>query len=242
VEQAIISFKPKMITAIHCETPSGTLNPIEELGRLKEKHGVPLLYVDAVASAGGAAVETDAWHVDLMLGGTQKALSVPPSMSIVAVSPGAWEIIETVDYPGYDALLPFKNAVENAYFPYTPYWQGLAALQAGARRLLDEGLPAVFARHETIAAFCRERLTAMGIALFPAPVAIPAPTVTAARVPDGISWEAFDHRLRERGLVVGGSYGPLSGKVFRLGHMGAQADMELMRRALDVLEEVYKTL
>jgi aspartate aminotransferase-like enzyme len=99
IEAAIAEFRPKMITAIHCETPSGTLNPLAELGRLKAQYGVPLLYVDAVASAAGAEVLTDAWQIDLMLGGTQKALSVPPSLSLVAVSPRAWEIIDEVDYP-----------------------------------------------------------------------------------------------------------------------------------------------
>jgi aspartate aminotransferase-like enzyme len=240
IEQAIVEFRPKMITAIHCETPSGTLNPLEELGRLKEKHGVPLLYVDAVASAGGAPVLTDAWKVDLMLGGSQKVLSAPPGVSVVAVSPRAWEIIETVDYPGYDALKPFRYAVERAYFPYTPYWHGLAALQAGARLLLDEGLEAVFARHEQVAAHARERLDALGIRLFPAPGAVQSPTVTAAYVPAGLTFAEFDRRLRERGLVVGGSYGPLTGKVFRLGHMGSQADLELVDRALDVIADSCK--
>lgn len=242
IEQAVIEFKPKMITAIHCETPSGTLNPIAELGRIKTKHNVPLLYVDAVASAGGAPVETDAWKVDLMLGGTQKALSVPPSMSIVAISERAWEIIDAVDYPGYDALKPFQHAVANAYFPYTPYWQGLAALQAGASRLLTEGLKTVFARHTENARYCRDCLSALGLKLFPAADAVPSPTVTAVYVPDGIEWAAFDSRLRERGLVVGGNYGPLAGKVFRLGHMGAQSDRALIDRTLEVIGTVCKSI
>lgn len=240
VEKAIAAFRPKMITAIHCETPSGTLNPLAELGRLKEKYGVPLLYVDAVASAGGAPVQTDAWQVDLMLGGSQKALSAPPSMSMVAISARAWEIIEQVDYPGYDALKPFKTAVENAYFPYTPYWQGLAALNMGARLLLDEGLENSFARHAAVAAFCRKRLGEMGLRLFPAADAIPAPTVTAVYVPEQLPWPEFDRRLRQHGLVVGGSYGPLAGKVFRLGHMGSQADQGLVEQALDIIASVCK--
>lgn len=120
VEWEIANFRPKMITAVHCETPSGTLNPIAELGALKAKHGVPLLYVDAVASAGGAPVLTDDWKVDLMLGGTQKAIAAPPSMSFVAISAQAWETIDQVDYAGYDALKPYKTAVQDAYFPYTP--------------------------------------------------------------------------------------------------------------------------
>lgn len=242
IDQAIIDFQPKMITAVHCETPSGTLNPIAELGRLKEKHGVPLLYVDAVASAGGAPVLTDEWRVDLVLGGTQKVLSVPPSMSIIAVSQQAWEIIEQVNYPGYDALLPFKTAPETAYFPYTPYWQGLAALYAGTQALLKEGVENSFNRHERVAAACRAGLRSIGLQLYPAPQAVPAPTVTAVKVPEGISWPDFDRRLRQHGLVTGGSYGPLAGKVFRLGHMGSQADEKLVRQALEILETVCKNL
>lgn len=236
VEQAIIAFRPKMITAVHCETPSGTLNPIAELGALKEKHGVPLLYVDAVASAGGAPVLTDEWRVDLMLGGSQKVLSAPPGMSMVAISQRAWEIIEQVDYPGYDALKPFRTALENAYFPYTPYWHGLAALHVGVQLLLGEGLENVFTRHARVAAFCREQLAGLGIRVYPAEGAIPSPTVTAAYVPEHLTWPEFDRRLREQGLVVGGSYGPLAGKVFRLGHMGSQADMGLVQQALRVIE------
>jgi aspartate aminotransferase-like enzyme len=242
IEQAIVEFQPKMITAVHCETPSGTLNPLAELGRLKEKHGVPLLYVDAVASAGGAPALTDAWRVDLMLGGTQKVLSVPPSLSIVAVSEKAWDIIEQVNYPGYDALLPFRMAPETAYFPYTPYWQGLAALYVGTQMLLKEGLENSFARHERAAAACRAGLRSIGLELYPAPQAIPSPTVTAVKVPEGLVWPEFDRRLRQHGLVAGGSYGPLAGKVFRLGHMGSQADENLVAQALDILRMVCQEL
>ncbi len=240
IEKAIVEFRPKMITAIHCETPSGTLNPLAELGRLKEKHGVPLLYVDAVASAGGAPVLTDEWHVDLMLGGSQKVLSVPPSKSMVAISPRAWEIIEQVNYPGYDALLPFKTAVDSAYFPYTPDWQGLAALNTGAELLLNEGLENSFTRHATVAENCRNRLAEMGLKIYPKPEAVSSPTVTAVYVPEPFTWPEFDSRLREQGLVTGGSYGPLAGKIFRLGHMGSQADPDLVEKALDIIETVTR--
>jgi aspartate aminotransferase-like enzyme len=240
IEQAIVEFRPKMITAVHCETPSGTLNPIDRLGQLKHKHNVPLLYVDAVASAGGTPVLADDWHVDLMLGGSQKALSVPPSMSIVCISEQAWEIIDRVNYPGYDALKPFRTAVADAYFPYTPYWQGLAALNVGAELLLKEGLENSFARHASVAAACRQGLVEIGLKLFPAPDAVPAPTVTAVAVPEGIPWPEFDRRLRQNGLVVGGSYGPLAGKVFRVGHMGSQARPELVERALTIIRAACK--
>jgi len=242
IEEAIIRFKPKMITAVHCETPSGTLNSMVELGQLKKYHKVPLLYVDAVASAGGTPVLADEWHIDLCLGGSQKCLSSLPDMAFLSVSKTAWGIIHQVDYAGYDALKPFQDAQTAHYFPYTPNWYGVAGLNAGAELILDEGLNNSYARHEAVAAYCRERVIKMGLSLFPASGATPSPTVTAIQVPDGLTWPELDAGLREHGLVVGGSYGPLAGKVFRFGHMGTQADMELVKTALDVLENVVERL
>ena len=238
IEQEIIAFQPKMITAVHCETPSGTLNPLDGLGRLKREYNVPLFYVDAVASAGGTPVLTDEWGIDLCLGASQKALSAPPLAAFLTISPRAWEIATQVNYTGYDALLPFREAQKNFYFPYTPNWHGLASLNAAANLILDEDLELVYQRHEQVAAYCRQRIVQMGLRLFPVPQAVPAPTVTAVYVPEGMSWEDFDSRLRAHGLAVGGSYGPLAGKIFRIGHMGSQADMELVRQALDVIETV----
>ena len=241
-ERAISEFKPKMITVVHCETPSGTLNPIDGLGRLKKKHGVPLLYVDAVSSIGGAPVLPDDWHIDLCLGGAQKCLSALPDTCFLCVSDRAWEVVDEVNYVGYDAIKPFRTAVADHYFPYTPNWQGTAGLNAGAEAVLKEGLENCFKRHSDVAALCREGLRALGYALFPAPDAVCSPTVTAVNLPAGIAWQEFDGRLRRSGLVVGGSYGERAGHVFRLGHMGTQADMGLVRQALDVLEKEIKHL
>lgn len=238
IEEAITEFRPKMITMVHCETPSGTLNPIEKLGELKRAHRVPLLYVDMVASLGGAPVLTDEWGIDLALGGTQKCLSTPPDLALVAISPAAWEVIEQIGYVGYDALLPFRSAQEKFYFPYTPYWHGVAALHTASTILLKEGLAASFQRHANAATFCRSGIKAMGLELFPGLNAAPSPTVTAVKVPPGKSWKELDWRLRQGGLVVGGSYGPLEGKVFRLGHMGTQADIGLVAQALEVIRKM----
>lgn len=242
IEKTIVEYNPKMITAIHCETPSGTLNPLQVLGELKNKHDVPLLYVDMVASLGGVLVETDAWNIDLALGGSQKVFSAPADMSFLSISQTAWNIIESIGYSGYDALLPFRTAQQDFYFPYTPHWHGVAAMHASSTALIKEGLTQVFSRHEQVSRFCRLQLQKIGYTLFSAEDAIPSPTVTAVNLPDSITWEQFDSALREQGLVVGGSYGPLKGKVFRLGHMGSQADMILMERALSVLAKVFHAL
>lgn len=239
VKDAIREHHPVLMTAVHCETPSGTLNPLEELGALKKDMGVPFLVVDAVASAGGAPVHADAWNADCVLGGSQKCLSCPPDMSFMSVSAAAWERVREVNYTGYDAVKPFDNAIEDAMrFPYTPNWWGVAALDASLSALEEEGLENVFARHEAVARACREGVQKLGLKLWPAEGAVSSPTVTAVRMPEGYAWTAWRAALAERGLHVGGSLGPLAGRVFRMGHMGTQADMEAMQNALAVMEDV----
>ena len=242
IKKSVDTFKPKMITVVHCETPSGTLNPLAELGHVKKELGVPLLYVDAVSSIGGAPVLTDEWNIDLCLGGSQKCLSSLADMAFLAVSDAAWEIIDQVDFVGYAALKPFRTAQTEHYFPYTPSWHGVAGLNAGAEVILNEGLFKSFSRHAENAQYCRNQIKKMGLALFPSSDAIPAPTVTAVNVPQGISWQEFDAKLRREGLVVAGSYGPLTDKVFRLGHMGTQADKDLVAQALDVIKKVLSNI
>jgi aspartate aminotransferase-like enzyme len=237
VREAARRFRPRLITAVHCETPSGVLNPLAEVGAICREVDA-LYYVDFVASAGGVAVDVDACHIDLGLAGSQKVLSLMPDLSMVSVSERAWAAAAETRYVGYDALAPWRTARADRYFPYTHNWHALAGLQVGLRLLLDEGLQAVYARHAEVAAYCRERLRGMGVRLFPVSDAISSPTVTAAYVPDGWTWEALDKALRAEGMVVGGNYGKLAGKVFRIGHMGSQAEKALVARGMDVLAGV----
>lgn len=240
VAQAIQRFKPKMVTMVHCETPSGTLNPVEAVGRLIEKYDVPLFYVDAVASAGGVPLHVSDWNIDLCLVGTQKCLSAPPNWGILSVSPHAWEMIREVNYQGYDALAPFEKAVANKWFPYTPNWHALAMLNTACDRVLNIGLAKVFEFHAETAAYCRERIGKMGLRLFPQKAVFCSPTVTTVSLPERIAWPQLDRLLRQHGMAVGGSLEPLAGKIFRIGHMGSQADHRLVQQGMDILESVLR--
>ncbi len=238
LEQTVSEFKPKMITAVHCETPSGTLNPLAGIARIKKEHAIPLFCVDTVASAGGMPVDADMHLIDLCLNGSQKCLSAPPDMTFVAISDPAWEIIDAVNYAGYDAFKPFRHAKKNFYFPNTMYWHGLAGLSTAAGLILEEGLEAVYDRHVQAQSYCFDRLKKMGLDLFPVAAAVKSPSVTAVKIPHGMTWEALDKRCRERGLAIAGSYGQLAGKVFRIGHMGSQADLKMLEQGLNILESV----
>lgn len=237
VRAAALRFRPKLITAVHCETPSGTLNPLDELGRISREVDA-LFYVDFVASGGGAPVDVDRCAIDLGLLGSQKVLSLPPDLSMVSVSERAWHAVAGVGYAGYDALAPWKDGPAQRYLPYTHNWSAVAALDVALDLLLDEGLEQAYARHAIVAERCRRRLEGMGIRLYPAHEAYNSPTVTAAYVPDGWTWPALDRALRAHGMAVGGNYGELAGKIFRIGHMGSQADLALIERGMDVLAQV----
>jgi aspartate aminotransferase-like enzyme len=237
VRNAARRFRPRLVTAVHCETPSGVLNPLREVGEICREVGA-LFYVDFVASGGGVPVDVDASHIDLGLLGSQKVLSLLPDLSMVTVSQGAWDAVKKVNYAGYDALKPWRTGWQDRYLPYTHNWHALASLRVALDMLLDETLDKTYKRHIEVAAYCRQRIRAMGVRLFPANEAFSSPTVTAAYVPVDWTWERLNSALRSHGMAVGGNYGPLTGKVFRIGHMGSQADMALVNQGMDVLAEV----
>lgn len=240
VWEAARRFRPRLVTAVHCETPSGVLNPLKDVGAICREVDA-LYYVDFVASAGGVPVAVDACNIDLGLAGSQKAFSLMPDLAMVSVSERAWAAVEETAYVGYDALKPWRTALGDRYLPYTHNWHAMAGLQVSLEMLQHEGLEEVYTRHADVAAYCRQRLAAMGIRLFPVDEDFSSPTVTAAYVPDNWTWGELDVALRMNDMVVGGNYGELAGKVFRIGHMGSQATLSLVRRGMDVLERVLKT-
>lgn len=240
IHDCVCRVKPTLLTAVHCETPSGLLNPLQGLSEIKTLCQVPLFYTDVVSSVGGTPVEADAYKIDRALGGSQKCLSAPPSACFVSVSETAWQKIEEVGYQGYDALLPFKTIYQDGRCPYTPSWHGIAALHAACEAIFAEGMETVFARHREVARACQKGLTDLGLSLWPESLNDSSPTVTAAKIPAPYSGKEWLASLRSRGLWAAGSFGPMADTVFRLGHMGAQARMDLLLAALDVIETVIK--
>ncbi|KAG0363898.1 hypothetical protein BG005_003718 [Podila minutissima] len=243
----IEEWKPDLVTMVHCDTPTGALNSeaVKHVGEACSK-GDAVFYVDVVSSAGAVPVDVSGWHIDIGLLGSQKAFSCEPSLSIITVSAKAWKQIEKVGYTGYDAILPFKNVKETGVFPYTPLWSGLDALNVqlkttfGAKNQL---VRQVYDRHEEVAQYCRERIQNMGLTLWwnNEHASLSSASVTAVRVPANTTWEALDQKLRKEGVVFGGSYGQTTNALFRVGHMGSQADLETVKYAMDVLEKIVSS-
>lgn len=233
-------FRPNVITAVHCETPSGTLLPppcLAEIGKIAHEVGA-LFVVDFVSSAGGVPLDVDAFGIDIGLLGSQKVLSLPPCLSVSSVSKRAWEIINDVNYQGYESYIGWKNVPSSHYMPYTHDWNAMKALNISLNMIMNEGLDSVIKRHNEAAKLCRDLGREIGLRLFPKSECYSSPTVTAFYVPEKFSWPEFDGALREKGLAVGGNYGKLAGKVFRVGHMGSQADCDLVRGGMNIIREV----
>jgi len=235
-----------ILAAVHCETPSGTMNPIGEICGIARDHGV-LTIVDSVSGLGAESYSPEAWSIDVAVAGPQKCLGGVPGLSLVAVSQRAWEAMEAVDQPlrwSYLSLLDWKTTwIENGRFPYTPSVADIHALESTLELALQEGIEAMANRHQVVAAATRAAVEALGLALWPVRTEIAAPGCTAVAVPEGTTAEAIIETMRSRyGVMISGGYGELMGKVFRLGHMGMSAHPTAALAQIGVLERTLLDL
>ncbi len=203
----------RVVSAVHCETPSGTMNDLEAIGRVVSDHGA-LLIVDAVSSFGGARCDFDAWGADLVVVGPQKCLGGPPGLSLLHVSEAAWAHMEENPAAPRDSMLSIldwrhAHRVDRP-FPFTPSVSEIYALHACLTQYLDEGREAVERRHQGAARAARAGAEALGLELWAAERAICSDTVTALKVPAGVDEQrgACPGAQRVRRHALGGSGRP----------------------------------
>ncbi len=230
----------KFLSMVHCETPSGTLNPIREICTIARRHGV-ISIVDAVASLGTVDIRPDEWGIDICVGGPQKGFSGTPGLAVISVSDAAWEAMRRRKKPvrySYLSMLDWKELWQKQRkWPYTPLVSEMVALNEALDEVLEEGLPQVFARHARAARACREGIKALGLQLWPASEDICAPAVTAVLPPAGIDEAKLRQRMYEGyGVLICGGTKALTGKLFRIGHMGRTAEPMHVVVALAALE------
>ena len=228
----------KAVLLTHNETSTGVMNPLPELvAAVRAVAPETLILVDSVSALGAVPFEMDAWGVDLVVTGSQKAWMAAPGMAMVAASDRAWAAMETARMPRfYLDLRKHRASLANGETPWTPAISVAYQVDEGVRLMNEEGPAAVFARHAACAAATRAGLEALDFELFAEP-AHRSLTVTAAHVPDGLDWKSFNGALRARGAIVAGGQGKLSGKVFRVGHLGAVAVDDILG-LMSTLEEV----
>jgi pyridoxamine---pyruvate transaminase len=226
---AVLKSRPdiRVVAVCHHDTPSGTINPLAEIGAIVAAHGAYLL-VDAVSSFGGMDVGPDSCQADLFITGPNKCMGCPPGLSLVGVTPRAWEKMRNNPDAPRDSVLSILDW-EQAWrrdrpFPFTPSVAEINGLDAALDLYLGEGPEQVWARHAITAAACRAGVLAMGLRLWPADITTASPTATAVRIPGSISDAALRAAARARyGVVFSAGRGETMGKLVRIGHMGPTA-------------------
>jgi pyridoxamine--pyruvate transaminase len=216
-----------VVSVCHHDTPSGTLNPVNEIGALVHAHGACLI-VDAVSSWGGMDAGPDACRADLYVTGPNKCLGAPPALTLATVSDRAWAKMKAnpaAPRASMLSILDWEMAwSRDAPFPFTPSVAEVNALDAALDLYLAEGPERVWHRHALTARATRAGVAAMGLSIWPASEAIASPTTTAIRCPEGLDEAAIRAEARARhGVVFSSGRGETLGRLTRIGHMGPTA-------------------
>lgn len=257
LEAAIKQHKPKIVAVSHGDTSTTMAQPLQELGQLCRAHDV-LLYVDATATLGGMDLPTDAWQLDVVSAGLQKCLSGPSGSAPLTLNERAEKRItrrkhveqglrtpQTVEGDGpvirsnyFDLAMIMDYWSDKALNHHTEATTMLYAARECARILLEEGLPKAFARHALASKALTEGLKAMGLALF-GDQRHKMANVTGVYIPQGVDGDKVRRALlSDFNIEIGTSFGPLHGRIWRIGTMGYNARADAVLNTLGALEAV----
>jgi alanine-glyoxylate transaminase/serine-glyoxylate transaminase/serine-pyruvate transaminase len=221
----------RAVLVVHNETSTGVRSDVRAVhDALAAEKSDALLIVDTVSSLGSMDFRFDEWGVDVALTGSQKGLMLPPGLGIVCVSPRAIEIAARGGSPrNFFDWRPILEDNRAGFFPYTPATLVLFGLREALGMLLEEGLEAVFARHYRLAEGVRAAVRAWGLGILCEELDAYSDSLTAVVMPEGVDSNALIARARERfDLALGVGLGKLRGKVFRIGHLGALGELEVL--------------
>ena len=219
------------------ETSTGVKHPIQAIADLVKRYEDKVVVVDAITGIGVFNIPTDAWGLDVVISGSQKALMLPPGLSFATLSDKAWKVVEKSTLPKYyfDFKKELKNTKKNQS-SYTPAISLYVGLRETLRMIRSEGLEAVFHRHEKLAEATRTAVKALGLELY-APDS-PSNAVTAVKIPAGIDGEKLKDLFFEKfGITVAEGQDRAKGKIIRIAHLGyyERLDMVMVISALEML-------
>jgi aspartate aminotransferase-like enzyme len=219
------------------ETSTGVKHPIREIAGIVGKYPNTVLVVDAITGIGVFDLPMDAWNLDVVISGSQKALMLPPGLSFAVLSEKAWTFVERSNLPKYyfDFKRELKSTQKNQS-SYTPAISLFVGLRESLRMMQEEGLEALFRRHKKLAEAMWAAVKALGLELF-APEA-PSEAVTAVKIPEGIDGVKLQKLFFERfGITVAEGQDRAKGKIIRIAHLGYydRLDMIMVISALEML-------
>jgi (S)-ureidoglycine-glyoxylate aminotransferase len=243
IEAALRDVKPKLLAIVHGDTSTTVAQPLEELAALATKHGA-LLYTDVTASLGGNTFLADAWGVDAATAGLQKCLAGPAGSSPITLSERAVEVIRSrgssirSNYFDLAQILDYWGPSRHNH--HTEATTMLYGARECARILLEEGVDHAVDRHRLHGAAMASGLVAMGLTLF-GDQTVRMNNIVAVRIPEGVEPDGIRATLlADYGIEIGTSFGPMHGKVWRIGVMGYNARKDAVLTTLAALEQVLR--
>lgn len=196
--------------------------------------------VDAITALGVLDIRTDAWGIDVVVTGSQKALMLPPGLAFVSISEKAWALADKANNVFYYNFKKEAESQRKQQTAFTPAVSLIVGLKEALRMLKAEGLENIFLRHVRLANAMREGVKATGLSIFPKEC--PSNALTAIQAPDGIDGQKVYSRLRQSyGVTAAGGQDHLKGKIFRIAHMGYVDTFDVIM-ALSAVEMVLKDL
>lgn len=238
VDEVLKTGEYDLITVTHNETSTGVMNPLDAISEVMKKYPEVIFCLDTVSSAAGSKLEVDKWGVDICITSTQKALALPPGLSICSVSQKALDAAKEVPFRGiYLDILTLHKYVEKKdhQYPSTPSLSHMYALDYQLDKIMQEGLDSRFARHIEMAKYVRQWAN-KHFELFPAEE-YASNTLTNIRNTKGISVGDLNKRLAMRGFMISNGYGDLKEKTFRIAHMG-ETTLSEVKEVLAEIEDI----
>lgn len=231
----------KYATVVHCDTPSGMLNDVEAICPLLKEYGI-MTVVDTVSASFGVPLNVDAAKIDICCMGSQKALSAPPGLTMLSVSDDAIKAMENRKTPiasFYCNILTFKNYYKDKWFPYTMPISDIIGLNKAISNVLHD--KTILKRHHIIGQAVRKAVTAAGLTLYAKGGY--SDTVSVINVPEGLTdTQILDTMRDDYNILIAGCFDILAGKVFRIGHMGENANIRDVAETLSALDKTFKKL
>jgi alanine-glyoxylate transaminase/serine-glyoxylate transaminase/serine-pyruvate transaminase len=230
------------VTVVHLETSTGVLNPLQEISAVTDEFDVPII-VDAVSSLGGVPLPVDDWKIDVCVTVVNKCLACPPGLAPMSVSQRAWDQIDRKPGRAHGWYLNLRTWKDYSIhwgswhpYPTTLPTNNILALLTSLGSILAEGLEAHYRRHSTAAEQVRTVLKAWGFEMFP-DAAYTSPLITAMYGLPGMDIDGFRRYLMDEWrIMISGGLEELSGKIFRVGHIGKAASREYTECFLDAVE------
>jgi len=244
IEAALVENKPvKILALVHGETSTGALQPLEGMADIVHRHGA-LFLIDCVTSLGGIPLNIDAWGIDVAYSGSQKCLGCPPGLSPFTANDQAREALyrRKTRVPNWclDLTMIEKYWNQERVYHHTPSTTLHYGFREGLRLVLEEGLEDRWSRHKAVAEYLWDKMETLGLKLF-VPREHRLPSLNTVCIPDGVDDAAVRTSLRETyNIEIAGGFGPLKGKIWRVGLMGFSSRRENVTLLSEAMREILQ--